>query len=1065
MKCSSCGFDVPPGMTFCGACGAPLAQPCPACRFENPPQFRFCGRCGAELAAAPEPAPPARPETAERRHLTVLFCDLVSSTALAERLDPEHLREVVRHYQTACAEAIEPFGGHIAQYLGDGVLVYFGYPQAHEDDAHRAVHAGLAILQRLQPLNERLQRERDIRVEVRIGIHTGPVVAGTMGAGGRSEQLAVGQTPNIAARLQGLAEPDTVVISASTYALVQGFFACEPLGAQALKGLSQPLEAYRVLRDTGVTSRFEVEVARGLSPLVGRQRELRTLLGSFERVRGGRGEVVSIVGEAGVGKSRLVQTFHERIAGQPHVWLLCRCSPYSQHSAFQPIVDLLHRLFGFEREDPPAVRRAKLTSGLATYDSLVPDAMPLFASFLSVPLNGGEGRLGLAPERQKERTLEALLALFLAMSAERPVVGAFEDVHWADPSTLEFLDLVTRNASPAPVLTLVTHRPVFQRAWRTVEIGLDRLDDEQVIALIEHLAGDKRLPPELVEHIVQKTDGVPIFVEELTKMVLESGFVVEGEGGYELTGPLPSLSIPATLRDSLLARLDRLGPAKDVAQLGAVLGREFSYEMLQAVGPDDEATLRRNLAQLVDAGLLLPRGQPPAATYTFKHALIQEAAYELLLTSTRRQHHQRVAVTLAERFPEVADTRPELLAHHFTQAVLVEPAVTYWLQAGRRAVGRSANVEATDHARQGLALVEDVPPSPQRDALELALQATLGSATIALKGYGAAEVEQAFGRALALCERLGDPVQLFRSLHGLWTYYVVRASYDKAIELADRLVRLAEMPARTAPRIHALYCVGFTRFFRGELVAARDALEAAVAIECDDGDPELSTPTGDSVRIHVLSQLALSLWHLGHPEQAAARAAEGIALARAAAHPYGLGFALVLGAYVCQFRGENAQAKALAGEGVAIAADKGYRFLMILGGFLLGWLVVEHGQAAEGFAQMRRSLDAFRTGGARVGQTTLLTLLADSSIRTGRIEEATEWLDEGLAAVKATGEAFFEPELHRLRGECALAATGARDRAEECFGRALEIAQRQGNQVLVQRAAGSLARLQTDRRA
>ncbi len=1036
---------------------------CPACAFDNPPGFRFCGRCGGSLTDAPA-APPAPRETdAERRQLTVLFCDLVSSTELSARLDPEDLRDVVRDYQAESAEAIRPFGGHIAQYLGDGLLIYFGYPVAHEDDARRAVHAGLAILLGMQRLNERLERQRGFRLAVRIGIHTGPVVAGAMGAGQRAEHLAVGQTPNIAARLQAMAAPDTVVLGDTTYRLVQGFFECEPLGELALRGLSQTMEAYRALHDTGVKSRFEVAAMKGLLPVVGREQEQEALRASFARARDGRGQAVSIVGEGGIGKSRLVQMFQAEVAGAPHVWLLARCSPYLQQSALHPVIDLLEGLLGFRRDEPPEARDRKLVEALAPYASHLPDGLPLVGALLSIPLGASVASLRLAPERQKERTLEVLLGILLRMSEDKPVVLVIEDAHWADPSTLQFLGLVMGRITAARVLVLVTFRPEFTPTWalapHATELKLDRLHDAQIHAMIEHITRGKRLPPEVLHQLVAKTDGVPIFVEELTRMMLESDWLAEEDDEYRLVGPLPSISIPTTLQDSLLARLDRLGTAKDVAQLASVLGREFTYEMLVAVSPADDERLRRDLDRLVAAELLYQRSQPPSAAYTFRHALIQDAAYGLLLTSTRQQHHRRVAETLAERFHDIVETRPELLAHHFSEAGLTDQAVGYWLRAARRALAQSANVEAASHARRGLELLRRAPASPERDALELALESAQGSAAVALKGYGAAEVEQAFGRAVELCERLGNTADRFRATVGLWTYYVVRAEYGRALELAESLLRMAEAgPAPTA-RVHAWYCVGFTRYYLGEIAATCHAFEQAIAIECDDADPALILPTGDDVRIHVLNFLAMALWHLGRPDQAVRRLDEAIALSRRQAHPYGVAFALAAGGSLAVHLRDVALARATTDEALAISADKGYSFHLLNAGFSRGWSLAH--ESDDGLALMGRNTEAMRRAGARMGQTFYLVNLAEACLRRNRRDDAARRLEEAAAASAATGEVFVESELHRLSAEHAV-GTGDRQRAEAGFRRALEVARRQDNRGFELRAAVGLARLWRD---
>ena len=585
---------------------------------------------------AVSPPTAVRPTDAERRQLTVLFCDLVDSTVLASQLDPEELREVVRAYQEACAKVIARFEGHIAQYLGDGLLVYFGYPLAHEDDAQRAVRAGLGIVEALGPLNTRLTEDHGVHVAVRLGIHTGLVVVGEVGGGTRQEQLALGETPNLAARLQGIATPNTLVISTATFQLLGGFFACQPLGTPPLKGQTQPLAVYRVLYESMARSRLEAVGSTGWTPLVGREQESGLLRERWAQVKDGMGQVVLLSGEAGIGKSRLVQVLKDLVATEPQAWLTpCQCSPYYQHSALYPMIDLLERVaLRFEREESPPQKLSKLEGFLVQYGLPLAETVPLFAALLSLPLGADYAPLTVSPEQQKQQTLHALLAILLRIAAQQPVLFVMEDLHWVDPSTLEFLSLVVDQGPTARILALCTFRPDFSPPWtgrsHLTQVTLPRLPRRQAAEMADRVAHGKALPSEVVEQIVAKTDGVPLFVEELTKMVLESGLLQEQEERYALTDPLPPLAIPATLHDSLMARLDRLATIKGLAQLGATLGREFSYELLQAIAPWDEATLRGGLHQLVEAEFLYQQGLPPQATYVFKHALIQDDGVSVL---------------------------------------------------------------------------------------------------------------------------------------------------------------------------------------------------------------------------------------------------------------------------------------------------------------------------------------------------------------------------------------------------------------------------------------------------
>jgi class 3 adenylate cyclase/tetratricopeptide (TPR) repeat protein len=725
---------------------------------------------------APRPVTPSTPE-AERRQLTVLFCDLVDSTVLASQLDPEELREVVRAYQDTCAKVIARFEGHSAQYLGDGLLVYFGYPLAHEDDAQRAVRAGLGMVEAVGQLNTRLAQERGVSLAVRLGIHTGLVVVGEVGGGARQEQLALGETPNLAARLQGLAVPNTLVISAATLPLLGGFFAYQSLGRQLLKGFTQPLEVYQVRYESMARSRLEVAGSTGLTPLVGREQEIGLLLERWAQVKDGFGQVVLLSGEAGIGKSCLVQVLKEQVAAEPQAWLTpCQCSPYHQHSALYPMIDLLERVaLRFEQEESPQQKLSKLEGFLVQYGLPLAEVVPLFAALLSLPLPASYAPLNLSPEQQKQRTFQALLTILLRIAAQQPVLLVMEDLHWVDPSTLERLSLVVDQGPTARILALCTFRPDFPPPWtgraHLIQVTVHRLPRRQAVEVLRQVAHGKALPPEVVQQIVAKTDRVPLFVEELTKMVLESGLLQEREDRYELTGPLPPLAIPATLHDSLMARLDRLATVKSLAQLGATLGREFSYALLHAISPWDEQTLQRGLHQLVEAEFLYQRGSPPQATYLFKHALIQDTAYQSLLKSTRQQYHQRIAQVLEAHFPETPETQPELLAHHYTQAGLTEQAIAYWQLAGEHASNRSAYLEAISHFTTGIELLTTLPATPEHTQHTLTLHIALGAALQVAKGFAAPEVERAYARARELCQQVGETPEIVPLLYGLWRFY------------------------------------------------------------------------------------------------------------------------------------------------------------------------------------------------------------------------------------------------------------------------------------------------------
>jgi class 3 adenylate cyclase/predicted ATPase len=1006
-----------------------------------------------------------RPPEAERRQLTVMFCDLVGSTPLAEQLDPEDLRQVILAYQQTCADQIRRFEGYLARYVGDGLLVYFGYPQAHEDDAQRAIRAGLGIVAALPELNMQLQQAVkvlcDFLLQVRIGIHTGLVVVGDMGGGGYRDPLAiVGETPNIAARLQGLAEPDTIVMSEATHRLVQGLFECHARGPQALKGVSTPVAVYRVLRESAAQSRFEVAVSKGLTPLVGREEELGLLQRRWEQAKAGEGQAVLLSGEAGIGKSRLVQGLKEHVIAEGATRIEFRCSPYHQNSAFYPIIEHLQRLLQFAPDDAPQAKLVKLQQVLARYHFPQGDTLPLLAALLSLPHPEGAPPLALSPQKQKQKTQGALVSWLVEEAERQTVYCAWEDLHWADPSTLEVLTLFLDQVPTTRLLTLLTFRPDFIPPWRprshTTQLTLNRLGRPQVGAMVEKITGSKPLPPEVVQQIVAKTDGVPLFVEELTKMVLESGLVREEDGRYVGAhggAPIPPLAIPSTLQDSLMARLDRPAPIREIAQLGATLGREFSYELLHAISPVDEGSLQQGLRQLVEAELMYQRGLPPQAIYFFKHALIQDAAYQSLLKSTRQQYHQQIAQVLEEQFLDTKETQPELLAHHYTEAGLIERAIPHWQWAGQHAAQRSAYVEAVHHLTQGLELLKRLPDTPERVQQELRFQIALGAALFAGKGYTVLEVEKAYTRARELCEQLGETTQLVPVLWRLVVFYFGRGEVQTAHELAKQMMQLAQSIQDRFLLSVAHDALGWTLFVLGELTSARTHLEQGIALYDPQTYPRFTLGTPNP-RVDCLNYVSWTLWYLGYPDQALQRSQEALVVATDQSHPFSLAATLGLAAVFHLFCREEQVAQARAEALITLSTEQGFPYWVATGTLVRDLALAELGQVKEGIAQMHQSLPPF-----------YLALLAEAYGKMGQAEEGLSVLSEALSLLNKTGERHYEAELYRLKGELTLQSkvqspkSKVQEEAEECFHRAIEVARRQSAKSLELRAVMSLSRL------
>jgi predicted ATPase len=903
-------------------------------------------------------------------------------------------------------------------------------------------------------LNERCKRDLGGRLAVRVGIHTGAVVI----RGSSREPLTLGGTPTIATEVQDLAAPDPVVVTQATLRLVEREFRSEPLGVHLLAGSSSlPLAVSRVLQERPA----EPTVPRGLIPLVGRERQLGLLLECWAQVQDGRGQVVFVSGEAGVGKSRLVQALHEHLAGEPYIRVTWRCSPYYQHSAWYPVLAFLHRRLQLRREDTPEEQLGKLERMLEQSGMPLGEYVPLFASLLSLPHADRYPPLALTPQRQRQKTLEAVLGWLLKAAERQPVCLVVEDLHWADPSTVEFLDRLIDHTPGAHLLLVLLFRPEFRPPWplrpRLTQIALERLSRGQVERLVAGLVGAP-LPAEVLEQIIAKTDGVPLFVEELTKMVLESGLVKEQAGQYVLVDPLPALAIPVTLHDSLMARLDRLGAAKQVAQLGATIGREFSHTLLQAVAPVEEGVLQRGLAQLLDAELLYQRGVPPQARYRFKHALIQETAYQSLLTRSRQQVHRQIAQVLEAQEPETTTRHPEILAQHYMAAGLPAQALPYWQQAGQRAVERSASPEALAHLQHGLAALAALPDSRERRQQEFQLHAALGPVCMAVYGHAAPEVKQAYGRALELSQELQDTPALFPVLAGLAKFSIMRADFQAARTLGEQCLTLAQGMPEAVPRVVAHWVVGATAVWQGHWAAARAHLEQGLArwdwLQYQEQQTRYPVVPG----VQCLAYLSVLLWLQGAPDRALAQAQAALALAHDVAHPYSLAMAHFYAARLHQARGERQAVHAQAAALIELAAEHHYAFWETQGRILQGWARAAE-QPEASLMQMRQGLQAYRETGAEIGREYFLILLAEAEGYAGRPEAGQEWVGEAQAVVQATGAQYCTPELWRLQGELQRQAGAAASAVATCFEQALTVARQQQAKAWELRAASSLGRL------
>jgi class 3 adenylate cyclase/predicted ATPase len=1000
------------------------------------------------------PSSSDRMSDGERRQLTVMFCDLAESTRLSGLLDPEDLREIIRTYQSTCATAIQRFGGYIAQYLGDGVLVYFGYPHAHEDDPQRAVRSAFGIINAIAEMNTRVVQDRGLQLAVRIGLHTGVVVVGEMGGGGRHEDLAVGDTPNIAARLQSLAALNTAVISATTARLVEKDFTCRALGPHKIKGIDAAVQVYQVLGESAAQTSSGVR-----TPLIGRDAELALLRQRWAQSADGRGQVVLLTGEAGIGKSRLVSLLTDEVTDEAAQRLMFRCSPYHSDTSFYPLIDRLQRILRSHRDTPSDMILSRLEEMVAPAGLPVTEAVPLIAALLTLPVPGQYPPLALSPQRQKQKTLEILVSWMVAIARQQPLLAVCEDLHWADPSTLEFLGLLIDQVPTARLLLVLTCRPDFQAPWGfrsyVAPLTLTRLTRPQVEQLILRATGERPLPAEVAQQIAAKTDGIPLFVEELVKSTLESGLLESVEERYVVVRPLESgFAIPTTLQSALMARLDRLPLGRSVAQLGATVGREFSYDLLQRVSPIGEPTLQTGLEELLRAELLYQRGLPPVSEYVFKHALVRDAAYQSLLRSTRQHYHQRIAKVLTQHFLETVQTQPELVAHHYTEGALYDEGLRYWRQAGQRAVQRSAHVEAVSHFTKALEVLKNLPEGPQRSAEELSIRFALATPLIVTKGYGAREVEQLYSRARELCAQGGTTAQRVQALSGLFVFYELRGALNIAHELTDEMLALARQQRESVPMLRACSCAGQTAFLLGDFGTARDLFEQGLSVY----DPEQHKPhvLGHWQEGTYLSFLSLVLWIQGYPDKA--RETSGAALKGAKElDPYSRIFASFYAACLHQFLDDAPETQQHADAMKVVSAEHGFAVFSAVAPVFRGWAVAAAGNEPDGVAEVRKGLDAYRAMGTEFLLPYFLGVLASAT--QSSVDDRLSIIAEALDIVEKNGERFYEAELHRLRGESLLALSPENAAAADaCFHQALMVARRQRARSWELRAAISLSR-------
>lgn len=1009
---------------------------------------------------APVPADVAVPPAGERRQLTVMFCDLVGSTALGEKLDPEELRDLLHAYRTLCGDVIARYDGFVARYVGDGILTYFGWPAAHEDDAERAVRAALEIVETVK------RSSTTEALSVHVGIATGPVVVGEPAGAGEQARLAIGSTPNLAARLQGIAAADQVVIAASTRRLIGNAFDLSGLGGHNQKGIAEPVHAWRVEGLAVTESRFDAHHGpAGLTPLVGRAEEVDLLLRRWAQAQDGEGQVVLLGGEPGIGKSRIVSVLHERLGAQGAQALRFQCSPYAVNSAFWPITDNFERALRFAPDETAEAKLDKLEALVVGHYGRPLADVRFVASILSIPCEDRYGALPMTPQRHKDETLRALVDITEAAARRQPSVMLFEDAHWADPTTLEALDLLVDRVKAIPLLVVLTHRPEFSSRWsghgHVGALNLSKLTRTQSQAMVSALAGGKALPGPLLEQILTRTDGVPLFVEELTKAVLESGALKEAGDHYEYAGSMRTVTIPATLRDSLMARLDRFLPVREIAQIGAVIGREFSYVMIAAVAPMPQAQLDGAVAQLCEAGLVFRRGTPPDAIYTFKHALVQDAAYDSLLKRRRQELHGKIARVIEQRFPSISTTEPEVLAHHLTAAGRAESAIPLWQKAGELALQRTALTEAIAHLNQGLELIATLPSSSERDAGELELRTHLGTAWLALQGWAAPEVWSSLHPAQALAKSLGRHDALVPILWGLFLNILTQGHAAESLTWVQEMLDVAAETGDADLRVagHTAACICYT--WLGKFTKSAEHASKVLELYDLERHRHLADILNHDPKTIAGIYASISAWMLGYLDRALRLSEEKDVHARCRAHPFDLGFALTMGVHEFDRRYNHEDLRQRAEECERLGRENSLPvFGAILAPFAYGQALIREGKIAEGIAPLKAGIAVWNACGGKVRGPTLNAFLGEGMALMGDLDNALRLIDEQIIQIERPGweERLSYAEILRLKG-WILSLMGDPAGAERNFLASLDWARRQQAKSWELRTAMSLARL------
>jgi len=1069
MQCNNCGFSNPSGMNFCGRCATAILIACKQCQFESPADFKFCGRCGNDILTPnqrrssdlPKPLTDNYFDSAERRQLTVLFCDVVGSSILSESVDPEELREIMQKYRAVSDAVVKKYNGHTAQYLGDGILAYFGYPKANEDDAERAVRAGIELIENIKSINQQLSSDHHIELNIRIGIHTGLVVVGNT-LSDNQNSLALGTTPNIAARIQDFATPNTVIFSHNTYQLVKHQIECKQLGEQMFKGFSTPIRVYQALKPLDI-NRWQASCDHdNIMPLIGREQEAALLIDRFEQAVAGTGQAILLHGEAGIGKSRMTQFMRECIEDTPHQIIECWGTAHYQNSYLHCIIKVLRQLWGLNNISDPMLQLACIEKSVNALDTAPAESVPLLAELLGIDLTSSQYQIcHLPPTKKKNQILDLLLAILTNVGSEHVTVMIAEDLHWIDSTTLELLGLIIDQVPTHKIFVLLTFRPEFQPPWQSrshlTQISINRLTRKQSSKMLSWITRHKKLPAELFQQIIDKTDGIPFYVEELTNMAIHSNLLVEADDHYSLRNSIVPLQIPATLQDSLMARLDSLGPEKELAQISAIVGREFSQEVLQAVmkkqGISKHASLEGHLSNLVCSELLYQKGLSPKASYMFRHALVHEAAYQSLLIKTRRKYHVQIAQILTENYPNIVDQNPELLAHHYANGEDHITAIDYLIIAVDTALKRSAIVDAIIHLGTALQCIERInAPYEKKLTLELSIQVRLAKAYSMTRGYGDPSVEKCYTRAHDISMEISKSTQSFPMLMGMWEYYVVRAKLETATELANVMDTIANDDdsglALVSKRI-----IGSTLFWKGQFSSAKTYLLQGIKNTEISANADSVISASQDSRVAGLSNLACLLWLTGYADQSLATADEAVLLAEKLNHPFSQTYAHLFRAVILHLRGDYLELAKEADVLLEISSQYNFLFWQTTALMMQAWSEFQTTSSSHSIVKFELALKQYEATGSRLALSYYQSMLADLYCMKKKYHEAVTLLDSAIKDTTSRGDLFFAPELMRMMAKAQHAINSDNTKTKAWLDKASSLATQQGANAIQLRIA------------